>query len=194
MKTLKKIKFILIFLFLFPLYIHQTPVFSESVYKYNVLKDRLKYEFIYNRIIQKIKEHETFSGVRYHTGIDTDGWTIGYGHKIKATDNIPDTISEEYADSLLIKDFEGAIRMVKFYTPILNKEENKYKMLAMSHFVFAKGIGNFNKSKLKQLVEEEKPIDKEILKWIVVRKDGVIKYNQRMLKNRLLEIEIYNLQ
>jgi GH24 family phage-related lysozyme (muramidase) len=199
MKTIKKLIFIVLFLTIsWPLWTHTRKI-SNDMKLYTQQKERLKYESIYTEIIDYIKWHESFVNHKYHTGVDTDGWTIGYGHLIKKGETFPDTISEVFADSLLKADFEGAKRMVEFYTPILRKPENKYKLLAISHFVFAKGIGNFNKSQLKIYIEHDNEINnmkdliaEEIVKWSIVTFDGVSKRNKRMVKNRLFELKIYN--
>ena len=99
---------------------------------------------------------------------------------------------EKFADSLLREDFNGAMEMVKFYTPILRKKENKYKLLAMTHFVFAKGIGNFNKSRLKILVEHQMPIKEEIIKWSIIHINGEKIRHKKMIQHRLFEWKIYN--
>jgi len=165
--------------------------YTNIIYKY---KNDMLYEEKYEEIVNYIKEHESFVPYPYHTGIDTDKPSVGYGHVIKPGDRFKYPISEEFADSLLRKDFNGAMRLAKIYSPKFNDEQYRFQLLAISHFIFAKGIGNYNKSKLKYLVDNNLDISKEIIKWTVIRKNNVIYHNKRMLTHRYYEIKIYNIK
>ena len=57
----------------------------------------------YNSLKAMIKEHE---GLRLNKYNDSKGYpTIGYGHLVRPSDNIPNTISKAYADKLFDKDY-----------------------------------------------------------------------------------------
>lgn len=150
------------------------------------------YNNAYDSTLNYIRWHEGYSDVVYHTGVDTDGPTIGYGHLIKRTDKIPMKIDKNFADSLLVKDFNMAMDAAKRLSPQLNEWENRYKLLAISHFIYAKGSGNYQKSQLRKLVNSDITIKHEIIKWNVIYVDSVRYENKRMLKNRKWEIEMYN--
>lgn len=151
------------------------------------------YKNTYEEVINYIKYHEKFVNHRYHTGIDTDKTSIGYGHVIKPIDIIPDTISEHFADSLLRRDYDRSMWWAKKTSTKLKEPKNKYQLLAISHFIFAKGIGNYQRSTLRKRVENNQDISTEIKKWIVMRINGEIQYRTKTLKYREFEIRIYNL-
>lgn len=178
----------------------------------------LSFDEVYGMFIEKIKQHEGYRGQKYHTGIATDGWTIGYGHLIKKGEVFPNVISEVDATILLKKDFNAAIKLAQIHSPKLKQDKYKYQLLAISSFIFSKGVGNYSRSTLKNLVNNNKPIDTEIIKWSVVRKntnklnyyknkykvvkikklDGKYKHqvsyiHPKMVVNRKFELSIYNI-
>lgn len=153
---------------------------------------QMNYDFVYNNLIEDIKNHE---GLKLHKYICPAGYpTIGYGHLIKENESFPELITIEFADSLLRSDLNKAIELVKNISPILTKPENELKLLAISHFVFAKGIGNYLSSDLKVLVDNQQSINEEIVKWCYYTKPNGSKVkNEKMYKNREMELSIYNL-
>jgi GH24 family phage-related lysozyme (muramidase) len=177
--------------------------------EFNITNSKKEYNIMYDSVITFIKLHESFRSKKYHTGIDTDNYSIGYGHLIKEGEEIPEIISEGYATQLLKKDLNESILLSTIYSPILIK--NKYKQLAIGHFIFAKGIGNYNKSTLKILVDNNKDISEEIITWCIITqttsninyyknkyeivsiKGNTIKYKHpKMIENRMFELNIYN--
>jgi GH24 family phage-related lysozyme (muramidase) len=148
-----------------------------------------KYQFEegYEEAIRFIKEHEGYAGGKIY--VDVAGIrTIGYGHVILATDTFTTKISKELADKLVRQDFDKAINAIERETDLTG-----YKKIAMAHFVFAKGIGNFTRSNLKRLMEEGKPLDEELKKWCFYRSpEGKMIRSEYSYNIRLWEIEMYN--
>jgi lysozyme len=142
----------------------------------------------YEEAIEQIKIHEGFANGKAYECVA--GYkTIGYGHVVLPSDTFHSgTISRETADKLLRKDFDKAVRAVERETNLYG-----YKKIAIAHFVFAKGIGNFINSKLKELIEEGKPIDDELKKWCYYRNTrGEMVRSEWSYQIRLWEIEMYN--
>jgi len=113
----------------------------------------------YEKTINYIKKHEGFNDGKPYQ--DVGGTlTIGYGHVVLGTDSFPEQMSQSQAEKLLRSDFNKALKFVEDNTDLKDN-----KRLAIAHFIFAVGVGNYLKSKLPQLIKERKPIDGEILKW-----------------------------
>ena len=141
-------------------------------------------EEVYFKFIELIKEHE---GLRNKSYSCPSGYlTIGYGHLIKENESF-DSISNKQAEELLINDFNKAIDLVKKHTDLKGN-----KLIAISHFVFAKGIGNFLNSTLYQLIKQGKSIDNEIIKWSYYTSNNHKIYSEKMKENRLFELKYYN--
>ncbi len=149
-----------------------------------------EYQFnkAYEETINYIKEHEGFSEGNVYTCPSSYN-TIGYGHVILPSDTFNSgNISYEIADKLLRDDFDKAVKAVERETKL-----EGYKKLAIAHFIFAKGIGNFKKSVLRQLILENKPIDEELKKWCFYKNSrGVLVRSEYAYRIRLWEIEMYN--
>ena len=141
----------------------------------------------YEQTIQYIKEHEGFNKGYAYT-CSAGYTTIGHGHIVKKGEVFLYQITPEQADDLLRKDFNKAIELCEKYTDLKGT-----KKLAIAHFIFAKGIGNFLRSNLKKCIEERKPIKNEILKWCVYYKpDGTKVKSEYSYKIRMWELEMYN--
>lgn len=141
----------------------------------------------YEETIAFIKSHEGFnSGELYH---DLAGYpTIGYGHVVWPGEEFKSPITERQADSLLRRDFADALRSIERNTDLKDN-----KKLAMAHFVFSRGIGRFLRSDMKKLIDENKPIDDEIVKWCYYRdRKGRMVKSELSLKLRKWELELYN--
>lgn len=153
-----------------------------------LLKEEFDWGGNYENVIDFIKSHEGFNNGRIY--IDAAGIpTIGYGHVILPADTFRYQITEKQADSLLRADFEIAVKAIERNT---NLKDNK--KLAMSHFVFAKGIGNFNRSTLKKLIMAGKSIDNEIKKWCYYTTPKGRKVRSKYsLKIREWELKMYNM-
>ena len=141
----------------------------------------------YEIVIQYIKEHESFNeGYKYNCPAGYP--TIGYGHLIKKGEVFPYKITEVQAEEILRNDFDKAIELCEKYTDLSGN-----KKLAIAHFIYAKGIGSFLRSSLKKSIENNEPIDNEILKWCYYyRPDGTKIKSNYSYKTRQWELELYN--
>jgi GH24 family phage-related lysozyme (muramidase) len=162
-------------------------LFEGDTKQEQVREEIIDWNFNYEATIQYIKEHEGFNkGYAYYCA---GGYkTIGYGHVIKTGEDFPSQITADQADELLRKDFNNALELVEINTDLLGT-----KKLAIAHFVFAKGIGNYLRSGLKNCIDNDLPIEEEILKWCYYSKpDGKKIKSDYSYNIRLWELEMYN--
>lgn len=140
----------------------------------------------YEKTIEFIKKHEGFADGKVY--VCAGGYrTIGYGHKLLPGENFTQ-ITKEEADSLLRADFNKALRALD-----RNVKLEGAQRLAMAHFVFAKGIGSFNRSTLKKRILNNQPIDDEIVRWCYyTNAKGEKVKSDYLLKIRKWELEMYN--
>ena len=140
----------------------------------------------YEKTIAFIKQHEGFADGKIY--VCAAGYkTIGYGHKLKSGENFTQ-ITEEQADSLLRVDFNKALKALD-----RNIKLSGPQRLAMAHFVYAKGIGSFNRSTIKKKILNNEPIDNEIVKWCYyTNKKGEKVKSNYLLKIRKWELAMYN--
>ena len=140
---------------------------------------------IYLDCIEHIKACESFSSKRY---LDNDGAeTIGYGHHIKANEAFPEEITEVFASKLLQKDFEAYLRIAGKYA------DDYTKQLALGLFMYNVGESKYKASTLKTLVDDNKSIDSEIVKWCHFTHKGEVKTSRGLLRRRRFELSIYNI-
>ncbi|RLD61542.1 MAG: hypothetical protein DRI95_14120 [Bacteroidetes bacterium] len=140
----------------------------------------------YEKTLEYIKDHEGFAGGNVYVCPGGHN-TIGYGHIILENENFSQ-ITKQQADSLLRADFNKAIRVLN-----ANIELDGPKRLAMAHFVFAKGIGSFNRSTLKKKILNNEPIDAEITKWCYyTNSKGEKVKSKHALNIRKWELDLYN--
>ena len=134
--------------------------------------------------LEFIKQHE---GLRLTPYTDIFGnKTIYYGHLISDKDRYNYPKDSAYAEIILKQDFNKRKILVKKLYP--NWEE--HRILAITHFVYAKGVGNYMKSKLRLAIESNRPpneIHKEWMQWAIVK--GKISY--KSLYNRNLEYNTF---
>jgi lysozyme len=142
----------------------------------------------YEKTIKAIKKHEGFAGGNPY--ICPGGHlTIGYGHVIKEGESFT-RLTEKQADSLLRVDFNKALRAVDASVKLEGS-----KKLAIAHFVFAKGIGTFNRSELRQKIVNGESIDDEIVKWCYyTNRNGERVKSQHALNIRKWELRMYKLE
>ena len=142
----------------------------------------------YEKTIEYIKEHEGFNnGVAYTCAAGYT--TIGHGHVVKENEYFPERISLEYANKLVRRDFNKALELVELYSPHIEGNQK----LAIAHFVFAKGIGNYIRSTLKTKIDNNESIDEEIVRWCHYKNSKGEKIrSEYSYKIRLWELEMYN--
>ena len=164
-----------------------TIIYPERKVSERKFVSKYQFEEGYEDAIRFIKEHEGFAGGKVY--VDVAGIrTIGYGHVVLKTDNFTGKISRKTADQLLRKDFDKAIKAAERETDLTG-----YKKIAIAHFIFAKGIGNYLRSHLSTLVADSKPIDEELKKWCYYRNTkGNMVRSEYSYNIRLWEIEMFN--
>jgi GH24 family phage-related lysozyme (muramidase) len=129
--------------------------------------------------LNSLKQSEGFKSEAY---LISNKWTIGYGHSIKKGEKF-NKINKEEATNLLEKDFYQIMYIIE---EKIDLPDNK--LFALTHFAYNIGVYRFFNSTLFKLIEKEKDIDKELLKWS--RMNGKIKNN--LLKSRYFELDMYN--
>ena len=141
----------------------------------------------YELVVKSIKRQEGFMDSSYYCpgGI----LTTGYGHAIRRGESFNEPMSEETAERLLRQDLDSAIAYVQRVTDL-----EHVQLLAMGHFVFNVGSGNFYRSTLRQLIMADKPIDNEITKWIHIKTNTGIFKSDWLLQSRKLELELFKLE
>lgn len=148
---------------------------------------KYRFEKGYEEAVQFIKDHEGFNkGYKYTdvAGVET----IGYGHVILPGEEFPDRISQEQAEEILRKDFDKAVRAAERETDL-----SGYKKIAVAHFIYAKGIGNFIRSNLKKKIDAGEDVEDEFKKWCYYRssKTGKLVRSEYSYKIRLWEIDMF---
>lgn len=162
-------------------------IINGNNFQEKVKVEILNWNFNYEATIQYIKEHEGFNkGYAYYCVAGYQ--TIGYGHLIQEGESFPYRLTKKQADNLLREDFNKALELVE-----KNTELTGTKKLAIAHFVFTKGIGSFLNSSLKKCIDNNLPVDEELLKWCYYTKpDGTKIRSDYAYKIRLWELEMYN--
>lgn len=146
------------------------------------------YNELYELAISFIKFHEGFAGGKaYYCAAGYK--TIGYGHVVKPTEIFPERITLAEADRLLRRDFDFSIRCAQKYSPQLKGAQ----LLAVAHFCFAKGPGNYESSTLRKLINQGIDPTDEFRKWCKYRTpQGVMVKSRYSLNIREWEICMYN--
>lgn len=160
---------------------------SSSIESYEQ-KIRGQWTYLYDVFIDSMKLHEGFVSIPYFCPAGV--LTVGYGHVIKETDQFVYPITEQFADSLLKADFDAAIEYVEKTTELKHNQ-----LLAIAHFVFCLGSGNFEDSNLKKLIVNKRPIGKELLRWVNIRTERGSKIPNEFLKRiRTMELEFFKMK
>ena len=144
---------------------------------------------VYEQTIAFIKKHEGFAGGKAYVCVA--GYkTIGYGHVIKSNEHFKDDrITKQEADRLLRHDLNKCIALARKYSSGLND----CQLMAVAHFIFAKGIGSYLKSQLKVKIDNGECPDEEFRKWCKYHKpDGTLVTSQYSLNIRKWEIAMFN--
>lgn len=134
----------------------------------------------YSDIASFIKKHEGLVLTPYYCPGNVI--TIGYGHSIKQNEKLV-KINENQADSILMKDIKLAEDFVKSRTNLSGN-----KLIAITHFVFCIGAGNFIKSSLYQDILNNADIENSLMKWCYIKG----KYSNELKKQRDWELKKYN--
>lgn len=164
--------------------IEEMTLILEEVERLQVIED--EWNAAYDLLVDTLKWHEGYRAVPYYCMAGV--LTIGHGHTYKKGEHFDLPMSRETADSLLRADLNAAINYVKRTT---NLEHTQ--LLAIGHFVYALGSGNFSKSTLKKRIIADQPIDREIVKWVHIRtKKGFVK-SKYLHASRVMELNLYNL-
>jgi GH24 family phage-related lysozyme (muramidase) len=159
---------------------------QESKVTINIKEKKMYDEWnkAYNNLVDSIKLHEKYMSEPYKC--PSGQLTVGYGHAIKVTDHFKYPMSEKTADSLLKSDLNVALEYVKKTTPLKHKQ-----LLAMGHFVFCLGSGNFNKSNLKKVILDKKPIDDELMRWVHIQTSRGKVTSTFLKRIRQMELELF---
>lgn len=146
----------------------------------------LQYDMVYESMIDTLMWHEGYRAYPYRCLANVK--TVGYGHAIKKGESFTYPITRERAEVLLRSDFDKAVEATQRLTDLEGPQ-----LLAIAHFVHALGSGNFYRSTLRKLIEQDKSIDKEIVKWIHIKtKSGKIIRSDHLLRSRQMELNLYN--
>ena len=65
------------------------------------------------------------------------------------------------------------------------------KKWVLYHFIFCKGIGNFNRSTLKTVLLKDSLVEVELKKWCYYKSNGVKIMSINSYNTRLKEIELW---
>ena len=135
------------------------------------------------RCLDLIKISEGFSAKAYW---DEDGYTVGYGHH--GDDVQVDTVwTEQEADDRVQADAAEAARLV---LANVKPQLDQGQLDALTDFVFNEGIGHFEGSTLRRLINAGAPVDTitaEFGKWDKAGQKTVLALQIR----RQREVELY---
>lgn len=163
---------------------------SSPVKGINVNNIDILYKGNYKDSITKfIIKHEGLSLTSYRCEAGYN--TIGYGHVIY--DTLNHTITLNQADSLLNSDILKAQKCFECnLSPEIQKSLKPWEKWVLIHFIYCKGIGNFNKSKIPLLLSTGENIDNELLKWTKHTKNDNLIHSDYSYRIRLVELRLYN--
>lgn len=148
---------------------------------------KYQFEIGYEEAIKFIKKTEGFAGGAIYADVCGIS-TIGYGHVVLPNDTFTGSISQETADLLVRQDFDKAIKSVESETNLTG-----YKKIAMAHFIFTRGVGNFSKSNLKKRIMGNLDIREELIRWCFYRSvKGELVRSEHAYNIRLWELEMFN--
>ena len=162
--------------------ISTAPPFKSIVIE-TATKRKQVFDSLYNTTIEYIKVHEGFAGGKVY--VCPGGYrTIGYGHLIRPGEYFT-SLNKRQADSLLRIDFNRAIACIDI--PL-----SYNKRLAIAHFVFTRGIGTFNKSKLRECIINKQAIDIQIMRYCYYKdRTSNYIYSTNSYKMRKFELELW---
>ena len=116
--------------------------------------------------------------------------TVGHGHVIQKGDNFTYPMSRETADSLLAIDVIKRAKYIKGNNPSLNG----MRLLTITAFCFNTGCGFYDRSTLREYVDNNMSIDTIIPKYAYYKsaKTGNMVRSEWLYQRRLYELELYN--
>ncbi len=151
------------------------------------LSQKEKFDKAYEESIAYIKVHEGFNGGKIYFG-PAGIKSVGHGHVIYPKDTFTQAISLKTADLLVREDFNTALKSAEEETGFTG-----YKKIAVAHFIFCFGKGNFRKSRLKKKMLANQAVAKEFEKWCNYRTpSGQVVRSKHLYRIRKWEIEMYN--
>lgn len=112
------------------------------------------------KAIDFIKAHEGYANGNAYYCV-SGKLTIGYGHVIMPGEEFPEHITMDEADALLRDDFSKARKLADQLYP----EMMGGRKIAITHFIYSKGIGAFLRSGLKKQIDANGNVDEEFAKW-----------------------------
>ena len=149
-----------------------------------ILKVNYAWTKAYEETLNALKESEKFMPHPYSCAAGKR--TVGYGHVIKSSDHFSYPMDEKFAEELLKTDFDYAMQHVRKTTGLQGNQ-----LLAISHFVFCLGTGNFDRSTLKQKILAREPIDDEIMRWTHIKTNRGIINSSFLKKLRKMELNLF---
>lgn len=140
-----------------------------------------------------LQESQWLTFIKSHEGLRLEEYkdilgnrTIYYGHVCTEKDNNYYPKDSAYAEYVLKEDFNNRKILIQKLYP----DWEEHKVLAITHFVYAKGIGKYMRSRLRISIEtgsDPKKVYKEWIEWGIV--DG--KVNYKSLYNRTIEYNTF---
>ncbi|MCK5535312.1 MAG: hypothetical protein KAI79_00720 [Bacteroidales bacterium] len=187
-RTYLKVFLVLIFLVSMPNSMHsvketKSMQISEKINSFN---NSQKWQVLYNYSIEYIKSHEGFVPVKYYCAAGLP--TIGFGHVMYPRESLPNVISLKQAELLVRKDFDVALKYAERSIPNITGS----KKLAVAHFIFALGVGRFNRSDLRTAILNDENIDSLWLSYCHYKTPRGKKIRSKYaLKIRQWELDLY---
>lgn len=116
--------------------------------------------------------------------------TIGVGHVILPSENIPDVITREFAMELLQKDVE---RFEKAVNTLITVELNQNQFDALVSFIFNTGEGGLKNTGVSRAVNSRdfKSVPAALRLWNKIRVNGVSQENKGLTNRRISEGELF---
>jgi len=141
----------------------------------------------FDNVTQLIKYYE---GLRLQVYTCPGGeQTIGYGHVIKSTDKIGDTISEHKANVLLQEDMKDVKTSILYTLPDKGASLKESQLDALISFVFNLGIGNCRNSTLYEYLTEGDHLRAscEFTKWVNANGEPLL----GLIRRRISEASLF---
>lgn len=138
---------------------------------------------LYDYTINNIKSVEGLSLKAY--SCPANQLTIGYGHKILKGEKFV-RFDIDQATSLLRYDFDKCYNLTDTLLPY-------NKRLAIAHFIYCLGYGNYMKSTFRQNILNNEYIGNNLLRFVKYKKDGKFVSSKRLYDARIFELKLYYL-